>query len=203
MARIRKRKAWRSPFGGVAHPCVRAQRLRAAQGPLEPQGFPGHGPRTNFWRRETCSRRHWTGCNAPKVNPVGLHGCKWEENQALTCQGPPDHSLVSRTDCYTVFEKTWFVQTVYIFLYIPIYIYNLYKHTMKESQGLRLARRAALFLLYFFFFSLFLIFIQTSLFCSFAFIEYYYQGKRYRYSTRTTGSWVKFAKLTGKSPALT
>lgn len=44
---------------------------------------------------------------------------------------------------------------------------------MKENQGLRLARRAALFVLVFFSFSLFLIFIQTSLFYSFAFIEYY------------------------------
>lgn len=55
---------------------------------------------------------------------------------------------------------------------------------MKESQGLRLARRAAFFV-FFFSFSLFLVFIQTSLFCSFAFTEYYSQGKRYRYSTRT------------------
>lgn len=56
---------------------------------------------------------------------------------------------------------------------------------MKESQGLRLARRAAFFVCFFFSFSLFLVFIQTSLFCSFAFTEYYSQGKQYRYSTRT------------------
>lgn len=55
---------------------------------------------------------------------------------------------------------------------------------MKESQGLRLARRAAFFVCFFFSFFLFLVFIQTSLFCSFAFTEYS-QGKQYPYSTRT------------------
>lgn len=56
---------------------------------------------------------------------------------------------------------------------------------MKESQGLRLARRAALFVLVSFFSFPLLILIQTSLFCSFAFTEYYHRGKQYCYSTRT------------------
>lgn len=146
-----------------------------------------------LWRREAPSPQGGlVGCKRHRSQLSWWCGYKWKENWALTSKGLPDLSPGAGLIVTQCLKKPWSVQIVYIFLYIPIYIYNLYKHTMKESQGLRLARRAALFVLasFFPFLFFFLTFIQTSLFCSFAFIEYYHRGKQYCYSTRTIWSWV-------------
>lgn len=95
---------------------------------------------------------------------------------------------------------------LYIYFYIFLFIYIIFINTqwkkakVSDWQG---EQRFFLFQFLFFSFLFFLIFIQTSLFCSFAFTEYYYWGKQHCYSTRTIWSWVESTKLIGKSPALT
>lgn len=157
MARI-KNKMWFIPLQGCSSPlCTELTMPVPCPGSCGAAGLHGAQPFHWLpWRREAPSPLGGlVGCKHHRSQPSWLCGWKWEENWALTSKGLPDLSLVAGLIVTQCLKKTWFVQTVYIFLYNPIYIYNLYKHTMKESQGLRLARRAALFVCFFFFSFLF------------------------------------------------
>lgn len=157
MARIKNCKSDSPLCRGVAHLCVQSSPLPVhCQGSFRAVGLHGAQPcHWLLWRREAPSPQGGlVGCKHHRSQPSWWCGFKWEENWALTSNGLPDLSLVAGLIVTQCLKKTWFVQTVYIFLYIPIYIYNLYKHTMKESQGLKTGKESSAFCFRFFFFLL-------------------------------------------------